>query len=62
MAEPQQVNSNSYSRKNTAQNAADCRDITIAPGNKVIYDKIIQIMDVAREVGFSNVSISKVRG
>jgi biopolymer transport protein ExbD len=48
--------------KNSSQDAADCRNIIIASENKVVYDKIIQIMDVAREAGFSNVSISKVRG
>jgi biopolymer transport protein ExbD len=40
----------------------ESRDIIIAATNKVVYDKIIQIMDVAREAGFTNVGISKLRG
>jgi biopolymer transport protein ExbD len=48
--------------RNTYKGLPGCEDITIAANNKVVYDKIIQIMDVARETGFVNVSISKVRG
>jgi biopolymer transport protein ExbD len=48
--------------RNAYKSQAGCEDITIAANNKVVYDKIIQVMDVAREVGFSNVSISKIRG
>jgi biopolymer transport protein ExbD len=40
----------------------ESRDLIIAATNKVVYDKIIQIMDVAREAGFTNVGISKLRG
>jgi biopolymer transport protein ExbD len=48
--------------RNAYKGQAGCEDITIAATNRVVYDKIIQIMDVARETGFVNVSISKVRG
>jgi biopolymer transport protein ExbD len=39
----------------------DPDNIIIASENHVVYDKIIQIMDAARAVGFSNVSIAKLR-
>lgn len=43
---------------------ADARDndeLTIAAEDRVIYDKIIQIMDNARAAQFSNISIAKLR-
>jgi len=39
----------------------DPEDIIIAAENEVLYDKIIQIMDVAREAGFPNAAIAKLR-
>lgn len=39
----------------------DPDNIIIASENKVVYDKIIQIMDAAKAVGFTNVSIAKLR-
>jgi biopolymer transport protein ExbD len=44
------------------ESGPESKDIIIAATNKVVYDKIIQIMDVAREAGFTNVGISKLRG
>lgn len=44
------------------EESAEAKDLIIAATNKVVYDKIIQIMDVAREAGFTNVGISKLRG
>jgi biopolymer transport protein ExbD len=41
--------------------ADDAEDIIVAAENEVIYDKIIQLMDVAREAGFPNISIAKLR-
>jgi biopolymer transport protein ExbD len=41
--------------------AEDAEDIIVAAENEVIYDKIIQLMDVAREAGFPNISIAKLR-
>ena len=40
----------------------DFDDIIIAAENEVLYDKIIQIMDVAREAEYPNISIAKLRG
>lgn len=39
----------------------DSTDIIIASENEVIYDKIIKIMDVAREANFPDISIAKLR-
>lgn len=40
----------------------DYEDIIIAAENEVLYDKIVQIMDVAREADYPNISIAKLRG
>ena len=48
--------------RNAYKDKPGCEDIIIAATKRVVYDKIIQIMDVARETGFVNVSIAKVRG
>jgi len=42
--------------------APDREDIILAAENQVAYDKIVQLMDVAREAGFPNLSIAKLRG
>jgi len=47
--------------KERYRDAEDGEDITIAAENEVIYDKIIQIMDAARQAEFPNISISKLR-
>jgi len=47
--------------KERYQDAADADDIIIAAGNQVIYDKIVQIMDVARSADYPNISIAKLR-
>lgn len=39
----------------------DGNDIIIAAENEVAYDKIIQLMDVARAAEFPNIAISKLR-
>ncbi len=39
----------------------DSSDIIIASESTVLYDKIIKIMDVAREADFSDISITKLR-
>lgn len=39
----------------------DPDDIIIAAENEVLYDKIVQIMDVSRESGFNKISIAKLR-
>jgi biopolymer transport protein ExbD len=41
--------------------ADDAEDIIIAAENEVIYDKIVQLMDVSREAGFPNIAIAKLR-
>lgn len=41
--------------------ADDAEDIIIAAENEVIYDKIIQLMDTAREAGYPNIAIAKLR-
>ncbi len=41
--------------------ADDGSDIIIAAENRVMYDKIIQIMDAARAAEFPNISIAKLR-
>jgi biopolymer transport protein ExbD len=42
-------------------NADDGKEIIIAAENQVMYDKIVQIMDVARAAEFPNISIAKLR-
>jgi biopolymer transport protein ExbD len=42
--------------------APDAQDIILAAENQVAYDKIVQLMDTAREAGFPNLSIAKLRG
>jgi biopolymer transport protein ExbD len=42
--------------------ATDAEDIILAAENQVAYDKIVQLMDVARDAGFPNISIAKLRG
>jgi biopolymer transport protein ExbD len=48
--------------KERYRDAADADDLIIAAENEVIYDKIVQIMDAAREAEFPNISIAKLRG
>jgi biopolymer transport protein ExbD len=48
--------------KERYREAEDGSDIIIAAENQVIYDKIVQIMDKARESEFPNISIAKLRG
>jgi biopolymer transport protein ExbD len=40
----------------------DFDDIIVAAENEVLYDKIVQIMDVARAAEYPNISIAKLRG
>ncbi|MBD3346697.1 MAG: hypothetical protein GF401_16700 [Chitinivibrionales bacterium] len=47
--------------KERFKDAEDGEDIIIAAENQVLYDKIIQIMDAAREAEFPNISIAKLR-
>lgn len=42
--------------------APDAQDIILAAENQVAYDKIVQLMDTARDAGFPNISIAKLRG
>ncbi|MCL2218581.1 MAG: biopolymer transporter ExbD [Chitinispirillia bacterium] len=48
--------------KERYREAEDGEDIIIAAENEVIYDKIVQIMDAARNAEFPNISIAKLRG
>ncbi len=48
--------------KERFKDADDADDIIIAAENEVMYDKIVQIMDSAREADFPNISIAKLRG
>lgn len=48
--------------KDRFQDAEDVDDVIIAAENQVMYDKIVQIMDSAREADFPNISIAKLRG
>ncbi|MDR0303524.1 MAG: hypothetical protein LBH98_01970 [Chitinispirillales bacterium] len=43
------------------QDVEDRNDLIIAAENQIIYDKIIQIMDVARGANLPNISIAKLR-
>lgn len=47
--------------KERYRDAEDADDIIIAAENQVIYDKIVQIMDAAREAEYPNISIAKLR-
>jgi len=47
--------------KERYRDADDADDIIIAAENEVIYDKIVQIMDAARNAEFPNISIAKLR-
>jgi len=47
--------------KERFRDADDADDIIIAAEDEIIYDKIVQIMDVARNAEFPNISISKMR-
>jgi biopolymer transport protein ExbD len=47
--------------KERYRDAEDGEDVIIAAENEVIYDKIIQIMDAAREAEYPNISIAKLR-
>lgn len=48
--------------KDRYKDVSDGEDIIIAAENQVAYDKIIQLMDVARLAEFPNISIAKLRG
>lgn len=48
--------------KERYRDARDGEDIIIAAENQVAYDKIVQLMDVARAADFPNISIAKLRG
>ena len=48
--------------KERFKDAPDGNDIIIAAENQVAYDKIVQLMDVARIADFPNISIAKLRG
>jgi biopolymer transport protein ExbD len=47
--------------KERFKEAEDNNDIIIASENQVAYDKIVQLMDVARDAEFSSISIAKLR-
>ena len=42
--------------------AAERNEITIASDNRVKYQRLIDVMDLARKNGFTDVSIAKLRG
>lgn len=44
------------------RDAIDAGAITIAAENSVVYDKIVQLMDKARQASFQDISIARVRG
>jgi biopolymer transport protein ExbD len=48
--------------KDRYRDASDGEDIIIAAENQVAYDKIVQLMDVARAAEFPNIAIAKLRG
>ena len=48
--------------KTRFRDADDSNDIIIAAGNNVLYDKIVQVMDKARDANYPNIMIAKVRG
>jgi biopolymer transport protein ExbD len=41
--------------------AEDAEEIIIAAEDNVLYDKIVQVMDVSREAGYSEIGFSKLR-
>ena len=43
------------------KDAADINDIIISAENQVAYDKVVQLMDIARSANFINLSIAKLR-
>src|SRR5512133_492631 len=43
------------------QSVADGNSIVIASDDKVVYDKIVQLMDVSKASGFTEISIAKIR-
>ncbi len=43
------------------QSVADGNSIIIASDDKVVYDKIVQLMDVSKASGFTEISIAKIR-
>jgi biopolymer transport protein ExbD len=47
--------------KERFRDASDAEDITIAAQSGVAYDKIVQLMDIARIAEFPNISIAKLR-
>jgi biopolymer transport protein ExbD len=47
--------------KERYQDVDDSDDIIIAAENQIMYDKIVQIMDVARAADYPNISIAKLR-
>lgn len=47
--------------KERFKEAEDGNDIIIAAENEVLYDKIVQLMDVARAAEYPNISIAKLR-
>lgn len=48
--------------KDRYRDARDNEDIILAAENQVAYDKIIQLMDCARDADFPNIQIAKLRG
>jgi biopolymer transport protein ExbD len=48
--------------KARAGGVSDCQSIRIAAESSVIYDKIIQLMDIARAADFPEISIAKLKG
>jgi biopolymer transport protein ExbD len=47
--------------KQRYSDVSDANDIILAAENQVAYDKIVQLMDVARAAEFPNIAISKLR-
>ena len=47
--------------KERYKDASDGSDVIIAAEDQVAYDKIVQLMDVARAADFPNISIAKLR-
>jgi len=47
--------------KERYKDASDADDIILVAENQVIYDKIVQLMDIAREADFPKISIAKFR-
>ncbi len=43
------------------QSVADGNSIVIASDDRVVYDKIVQLMDVSKASGFTEISIAKIR-